>query len=273
MTLQILSGILFTAFAVGVGVLSALLGLGGGFITTPVLIVIGLPPALVIGTVLAMILFTSVSSSLAYSRQKKICYKIGFLTAIPTIVGAVIGSVQSSIINTEFFKILFVICLFPIAIKMCFSHSKTCRVTENFGENNQEITSTLGKRELKTATLGFVSGLLSGFLGIGGGVIMVPVLLHVGRLSMHRAVATSTFIMMFTSLSGLMVKIAFNQIYMDLAVFLIIGITLGSQIGAHLCAKVSSNGLQQLFGLIMIITLSYLFLTTNVMSTVFGFTT
>ena len=103
--------------------------------------------------------------------------------------------------------------------------------------------------------MGLVAGFASGLLGIGGGVVMVPVLIIVGKISMHKAVATSMFIMIFTSIAGVAIKISQGHIHPDLAIFLVIGIIIGAQIGPRLIQKINTKLLQQIFGLVMIFAL------------------
>ena len=117
-------GILASIFAFFVGILSSALGVGGGFITTPSLIIMGIDEDYAIGTVLFMIIFTALSSTIAYSRQPKLTeYRTGLLIATTTIIGSISGSIISSILAVEdpvLFRIIFALCLLPIAIKMIF---------------------------------------------------------------------------------------------------------------------------------------------------------
>ncbi len=84
---------------------------------------------------------------------------------------------------------------------------------------------------------------------------MVPILVTVGKIPMHKAVATSMFIMIFTSIAGAAVKFSRGQVHPDLAVFLIIGIVLGAQIGPRLVKRVNTIHLQRIFGFMMIVAL------------------
>ena len=254
-------GILFSIFAFIVGSISSALGIGGGFITTPSLILLGIDPTYAIGTVLFMIIFTALSSTIAYARQsQKIEYRTGLLVALATVIGALLGSITSSFLATEdpqIFRILFAILLFPIAIKMIFfpKQRRETLETSNEVEHDEIVWFGFERRELLCTILGLAAGFASGLLGIGGGVVMVPILVHVGKLSIHKAVATSLFIMIFTSIAGASVKITLGQIYPDLAVFLILGIILGAQIGPMLIKRLNTDHLQRIFGFMMIIAL------------------
>ena len=119
-----IQGLLAAVFAFFVGIISSALGVGGGFITTPSLIIVGIGEAYAIGTVLFMIIFTALSSTIAYSRQKNLIeYRTGLLIATTTIIGSISGSITSSILAVEdpqLFRIIFALCLFPISIKINF---------------------------------------------------------------------------------------------------------------------------------------------------------
>jgi len=135
--------------------------------------------------------------------------------------------------------------------------SKESKEGENISEIEHDKIIWFGyeKREILSTLLGFIAGFYSGLLGIGGGVVMVPILVTVGKIPMHKAVATSMFIMIFTSIAGAFVKISNGQIHPDLAIFLILGIFLGAQIGPLLVRKINTKRLQQIFGGLMIVAL------------------
>ncbi len=254
-------GLFFMIFAFIIGILSSGLGVGGGFITTPSLILIGIDEAYAIGTVLIMVIFTALSSTIAYSRQKgMIEYRTGLLIATTTVIGALAGSVTSSILATnapDVFRFLFALCLFPIAVKMIFypKEKKRGLMGKNDVEHDEIIWFGYEKREILSTILGFVAGFSSGLLGIGGGILMVPILVSIGKIPIHKAVATSMFIMIFTSIAGAAVKISRGQVHLDLAIFLIIGIVFGAQIGPKLVRRIDTKHLQQLFGIVMIFAL------------------
>ena len=256
-----IQGLLAAVFAFFVGIISSALGVGGGFITTPSLIIVGIGEAYAIGTVLFMIIFTALSSTIAYSRQENLIeYRTGLLIATTTIIGSISGSITSSILAVEdpqLFRIIFALCLFPISIKMIFYPKERKRenaVIEEI-EHDEIIMFGFERRELLSTAFGLVAGFSSGLLGIGGGVVMVPILVTLGKMPMHKAVATSMFIMIFTSIAGAGVKFTNGQVHPDLAIFLVIGIIIGAQIGARLVKRVNTIALQKIFGIMMIIAL------------------
>ncbi|MHA1513289.1 MAG: sulfite exporter TauE/SafE family protein [Candidatus Hodarchaeales archaeon] len=256
-----IQGLLAAVFAFFVGIISSALGVGGGFITTPSLIIVGIGEAYAIGTVLFMIIFTALSSTIAYSRQINLIeYRTGLLIATTTIIGSISGSITSSILAVEdpqLFRIIFALCLFPISIKMIFypKERKSANAVIEEIEHDEIVIFGFEKRELWSTAFGLVAGFSSGLLGIGGGVVMVPILVTLGKMPMHKAVATSMFIMIFTSIAGAGVKFTNGQVHPDLAIFLVIGIIIGAQIGARLVKRVNTIALQKIFGIMMIVAL------------------
>lgn len=256
-----IQGVLASIFAFFVGIISSALGVGGGFITTPSLIIFGISEVNAVGTALFMIIFTALSSTVAYSRREGfIEYRTGLLIATTTIIGSISGSLTSSILAVEdpqLFRIVFAVCLIPIAIKMIIypKERRKGATSEEEIEHDEVIWKGYEQREILSTVFGLVAGFSSGLLGIGGGVIMVPILVTLGKIPMHKAVATSMFIMIFTSIAGAGVKITRGQVHPDLAIFLIIGIIIGAQVGARLVRRVNTIHLQRIFGSMMIVAL------------------
>ncbi|MHA2106411.1 MAG: sulfite exporter TauE/SafE family protein [Candidatus Hodarchaeales archaeon] len=256
--IQAVFAIVFSFF---VGILSSALGVGGGFITTPSLIILGIDEAYAVGTALFMIIFTALSSTFAYSRQPGLIeFRSGLIIATTTIIGSISGSITSSVLAVEdpqLFRIVFAVCLIPIAIKMILypKERKKGSSAEEEIEHDDVIWYGYEKREIYSTVLGLIAGFSSGLLGIGGGVVMVPILVTIGKMPMHKAVATSMFIMIFTSIAGAGVKFTQGQTHPDLALFLIIGIVLGAQVGARIVKRVNTIHLQRIFGFMMIVAL------------------
>jgi hypothetical protein len=99
----------------------------------------------------------------------------------------------------------------------------------------------------------FVGGLASGFLGIGGGLIVVPILAAYVGLPMHLAVATSMLTMIFTSISGVSTHILLGDVKFDYAVPLVIGILAGTQLGARTAKRLRSVSLERAFAFAIIV--------------------
>lgn len=183
---------------VGVGFASGLLGVGGCFIMVPVTVwvfgAIGMPldlaMKLAFGTNLLVVLPTVVSSSWAHSRKKSVWWKAGIVLGISGAAGALLGStITSQFLSGQVLKIAFGAVILAAGIRMITARPPT--LTEEPSDN-----------PWLWVAWGFPLGIVSGMIGIGGGILMVPVMVMALRFQMHHAVGTSTAMMMFTSLAG-----------------------------------------------------------------------
>ncbi|AFK22164.1 sulfite exporter TauE/SafE family protein [Pyrococcus sp. ST04] len=233
------------SFFVGiiVGTLAALFGLGGGFLLVPVLNIVGVEIHHAVGTSSASIVFTALSSSYAYHRQRRIHYRVGLLLASTAIVGAYIGAWMTSYIPARELKIIFGITLIFVAYRIY--KKKPVEPTEIKLEDvkvNEKIVP-LG---------GFFSGIASGLLGVGGGIINVPLLTWLG-MPIHYAVATSSFAIVFTSTSSAIKHYLLGNVEVQWLPLLVPGLIIGAQIGAKIAKKTRAKSLKNAFAVVMVI--------------------
>ena len=242
-------------FAIGVGTISSMVGIGGGIFNTPLLMIVFLlseqfAPA----TALVAALFLAVASSFAYWRQnpRPIIPKVGLFLAIATVPGSLIGVILRTMIESPYaLRLIFGVSLMPVAIKMLFA------VRRERGDITSELarydmSSLTDKRLTISLVGGFIGGVSAGLLGIGGGAVIVPVLSVLMGLPMHAAVATSMFTMMFTASAGTAMNFANGFINPYYAVSLGVGMLVGAQVGSRLAPKVDSVQLKRVFGLILV---------------------
>jgi len=246
-----------------VGVVAAMTGIGGGVFIVPTLILLyEFEPAYASGTSIAMIVFTSLSSTLRYSKQKRIDYPLGLALASTTIPGAFLGSYATSLINKQILGLIFAFFLIFVAARMLVrkegKEGKRTTKIEGKGRIRKLVDSygntfTYSVNFLFIPILGLVAGFFSGLLGIGGGAVLVPAMNMAVGVPIHITVATSMFIMIFTSISGTLTHLWLQHIKFDYAILLILGIIFGAQIGAHYAAKVSAKNLRRIFGVVLLI--------------------
>ena len=252
---MIMEAAIIAIFAIGVGTISSMVGIGGGIFNTPLLMIVFLlseqfAPA----TALVAALFLAVASSGAYWRQnpRPIIPKIGLFLAIATVPGSLIGVILRTMIESPYaLRLIFGVSLMPVAIKMLFA------VRRERGDITSELatydmSSLTDKRLTISLVGGFIGGVSAGLLGIGGGAVIVPVLSVLMGLPMHAAVATSMFTMMFTASAGTAMNFANGFINPYYAVSLGAGMLLGAQVGSKLASRVDSVQLKQVFGLILV---------------------
>ncbi|MGD9302859.1 MAG: sulfite exporter TauE/SafE family protein [Desulfobacterales bacterium] len=184
---------------VGVGFASGLLGVGGCFIMVPVqfwaLTSIGVDPTIAIriafGTNLAVVLPTAISGAIGHHRKKAVSWKAGIILGLSGLVGSVVGGYFAAHIPGNILKIGFGLAILAGGIRMLTA--KPLKVEK------ESIDSGL-----LYMLWGFPLGIVSGIIGIGGGVLMVPVMVLAMRFKMHQAVGTSTALMIFTSIGGIL---------------------------------------------------------------------
>ena len=183
----------------GVGFASGLLGVGGCFIMVPVqfwaLTSIGVDSTIAIriafGTNLAVVLPTAFSGAIGHSRKKAVQWKAGIVLGLSGLAGAFLGGFFAAHISGNILKIGFGSAILAGAIRMLTA--KPPKVDKEPIDN--VVTFILW---------GFPLGILSGIIGIGGGVLMIPVMVLALGFDMHKAVGTSTALMIFTSIGGIL---------------------------------------------------------------------
>jgi len=244
-----------------VGIIAAMTGVGGGVFIVPLLsLAYGFSFHQAIGTSLTMIIFTSLSSAIGYWKQRRIDYKTGSILTLTSVPGALVGAYLTSIIEEKLLGLIFGVFLVFVALRMAFQFNLYRVQTPRLGKvwHRKIVDSGGAIFEYDTnvnlgLVLSFFGGLSSGLLGIGGGALMVPILHLTMGFPMHVTVATSMFIMVFTSISGTATHFSLGNVQIYHAVFLCIGVIFGAQLGAYFSKKVSGKNLRRIFGLVLLL--------------------
>lgn len=243
-----LSIILFILIGVLVGGFGTLIGAGGGFLLTPILLICF--PTMSAETVTSIsmlaVLFNSSSGSFAYSRMKRIDYKTGIVFAIATLPGSVIGTMITKRIDRNLFNIIFGIFMLVFAgiviLKSRLGDNSAPAdkkgrfraIRHLYDRDGNEISFSFNM--LVGISISIFVGFLSGLLGIGGGIVHVPALVLLG-FPAHFATATSHFVLVFSSLSSILVHI--GQGAFSKSITTAFSIASGTIIGAQIGARVS----------------------------------
>ena len=237
------TGIILIGVGLVAGTMGSLLGVGGGIVMVPALTLLGLSPVQTASTSLIAVASTSVSSTIEYSRQKRIDYRLGLEIAIFAIPGAVLGAIMSEYLSEGLFKLLFGIILVLTGIYILYKKS----ILRDTGVKKRSMVL---RAAVFAATFG--AGIISSLFGVGGGIIFVPAMLIVLGLTMHRAAPTSQFILMITSMAGVLVHAyLLHPDYLQ-ALALSAGAFVGAQFGARISRTAKESLLQQLLALILI---------------------
>jgi uncharacterized membrane protein YfcA len=231
------------AIGLGAGTLGSMLGVGGGIIMVPALTFLGLPPTQTASTSLIAVASTSVSSTIEYSRQKRIDYRLGLEMAALAIPGAILGAVLSESLSAESFRLYFGILLMLTGIYVLYKNS----ILKDSAAKKRSVAL---RAAVFAATFG--AGVISSLFGVGGGIIFVPAMLLVLGLTMQRAAPTSQLTLMMTSIAGVLTHAALlNPDYLQ-ALALSAGAFAGAQMGARVSRTAKEVLLQRLLGLVLI---------------------
>lgn len=226
----------------GAGTLGSMLGVGGGIIMVPALTFLNVPPTQAASTSLIAVMATSISSTIEYSRQKRINYGLGLQIAACAIPGGVLGAVLSEYLLQDTFKLYFGILLILTGLYILYRNS----VLKDRHVKRRSLALQVG-----VFAASFGAGIISSLFGVGGGIIFVPAMLLVLGLTMHRAAPTSQFTLMMTAIAGVFTHSALGHPDYLQAIVLSIGAFVGAQIGARLSLITKDMLLQRLLAAVL----------------------
>jgi hypothetical protein len=243
---------------IGVGFASGLLGIGGCFIMVPVQYWIytsmGLSPDIAIrvafGTNLLVVLPTVISGAYGHSKKGAVLWRAGIVLGITSAIGAVIGATIAVQLPGAILKVAFGLVIFLSAIRMLTAKPP-------------KIDEKLKDKTILWAAWAFPIGIVSGIIGIGGGIMMIPMMLVVLKFRMHQAVGTSTAIMIFTSTGGVIGYIinglgveglpAYSIGYVNFSSWFVLAVTsvMMAQVGVRVSHKIPARELKYIFIAVM----------------------
>lgn len=243
MTPEILHGMGLGVLGLGLGILGTLVGVGGGFLLAPLLLLFypHESTALLTATSLAVVLLNAAAGTIAYGRMGRIDYRVGWVFALAGAPGSILGALASRLLPRGMFDSLFGLVLLSLGVFLF-----TRRHTARGQDAPAQVDMRLG------AGLSFAVGFLSSILGIGGGIIHVPLLIEVFGYPPHIAAATSTFILMLMSATGTATNLLAGQLeggFLRVAI-LGSGALAGAQIGAHYSARVPGRMLVRILAVL-----------------------
>ena len=258
-----------------VGVLSGLFGVGGGFLMTPFLIFLGVPPAYAVANEANNILATSVSGSTTHYLKNTLDYKMGLMI----VVGGVIGTSLGIYTFTYFKGIGKIDTVISLAYMYILAIIGTLMLVESLGEIDKAKKNLLIKKKLhvhywihglplrmrfpksklyESAFTPIIIGLLVGFIaaimGIGGAFILVPAMIYVIKMPTKLVPGTSLFVTIFVSvIVTFLHSFNYGSIDLMLVFMLVIGSIIGVQVGQKIGEKIDSSGLRALLAVLLLI--------------------
>ena len=236
-----------------VGTYGTLIGAGGGFVLVPLLLLLypQESPEVIASISLAVVFFNALSGSIAYMRLKRVDYRSGILFAIATIPGAILGAMTTSYIPRPLFDLFLGVLMIVGSLFLIFHTHK--KADDGEGRTQKCLVRNIVEADGTTHTfsysptlgvgLSLIVGYLSSLLGIGGGIIHVPALVHILHFPVHVATATSHFILAIMALTGTGVHIAIGAFHHGIrrTIALAIGVLIGAQLGAFLSNRVKGD--------------------------------
>lgn len=203
------------------GVLSGAFGVGGAVLTTPaVQVLLGAPPLVAVGTPLPVILPTTLTAAVAYHRRGHIDYRTVAAAAPPGVLGAVAGAALTRFVNPH-------ALLLVTALLMARQAFRVARPRVLPGDRRMSVS--IGA----LALVGLVSGIVSGLLGVGGGVVLMPVLSGMLGMPLKTAVGTSLVIIAIMVIPGTVLHAVLGHIDWGIFSMLAVGVIPGAAIGSR----------------------------------------
>lgn len=235
-------------FLVGlaVSVFGSIVGLGGGFVLVPLLrLFFGLPPAIIAGTSLALVVTNNAAASISYLRQRRIHLRTGLLVAAGGLPGSILGASSVRTMPSHVFDWLLAILTLAVAVDILVN-----------GYSRLSRRPPRGPVKMKwyaAVILGVVVGVLSGLFGAGGGILLISALFYFTELSAHEVTATTQFSILFVAAFGLIAHCLQHDLWLTYVVPLILGGLLGGPIGARASSHLKPRRLMSLVALALII--------------------
>jgi uncharacterized membrane protein YfcA len=234
-----------TPVGFGLGALGTLVGAGGGFLLAPMLLLLypAERPETIASISLAVVFLNALSGTVAYTRMRRVDYRSGLLLSAATVPGAILGAYTTTLLPVRTFHLLFAaVLILGAGLLLWRPHARTPLGTGAFHRTLTERDGTVHAWSYNpwlAATLSLGVGYVSSLLGIGGGIIHVPVLTAVLGFPVHVATATSHFALAVMAGTGTLTHVvqgAFHHGWRR-AVMIGIGVLPGAQLGAMLSSR------------------------------------
>ncbi|HOB15181.1 MAG TPA: sulfite exporter TauE/SafE family protein [Novosphingobium sp.] len=270
------NGLVIVALGALTGILSGMFGVGGGFLTTPLMIFYGIPPTVAAASAASQVTGASVSGVLAHTKRGGVDYQMGAVMVAGGVIGTGIGAGLFRLLQElgqidVVINLLYVILLGGIGSVMAreswqaLQAQKTGVPLPPRKRRHHPMVASLPLRwrfyrsglyisPLAPLILGIVTGILTMLMGIGGGFVLVPAMLYILGMSAGVVVGTSLFQILFvTMMTTMMHALTTRAVDIVLAALLLIGSVSGAQIGAQLAQKIPAEKLRFILAAIVLL--------------------
>lgn len=270
------NGLVIVGLGALTGLLSGIFGVGGGFLTTPLLIFYGVPPTVAAASAASQVTGASVSGAFAHARRGGIDYHIGAVLVFGGIIGTGLGALLFRLLQSlgqidTVINILYVLMLGGIGGLMANESIATIRAQKSGvpvkarKRRHHPLVASLPLRwrfyrsglyisPLAPLLLGIGVGILTMLMGIGGGFILVPAMLYILGMGVNVVVGTSLFQILFVTMATTMMHaLTTRAVDIVLAVLLLVGSVTGAQIGAQFAQKAKPELLRLILAVIVLL--------------------
>lgn len=223
----------------------SMFGQGGGSVYSPLLIVLGYTVLISTSTSLVLNLITSVSAGYVFYRNKMIDFKASFMFVPGIVVGAFAGGALSKFVNTSVLLWLFVFFLIVLGARMVYGYWEKGRDEEKRPTDLSTATYVL------IVIVSLVVGIISGLLGVGGGVLIVPFMTYILKYPTKSAAGSSHLIISFSALAGIIGHATSHRLDYPLIAAAGIAVLIGGNLGARFSLRVKPRMIKAGLGLLM----------------------
>jgi len=260
--------VLIFVVALVVGALGSMLGIGGGVLLIPLLTgVFGVPIKTAIGASIVSVIATSSAAGAVYVGRGLSHTRLAMVLEIATTLGALAGGMTAVLLSPNLLEGLFGLVLVYVVYSMrrLPQDERTATPTgildTSYTDSVTGATVTYGVRNLPVGLgASFLAGNVSGLLGIGGGIIKVPMMSLVMGMPLRAAIGTSNFMIGVTAATSAVIYYQRGFLDPNIAIPTALGVLVGAQMGTRIGSKVRSTGLQRMFqGLLLIFAVQMLY--------------
>ncbi|MCX8082776.1 MAG: sulfite exporter TauE/SafE family protein [bacterium] len=225
------------------GFICGLFGMGGGSLMVPAIVYIfDFPIKQAVGTSLFVIIFSAISALVNYIKHNKVNTKLVFFIVPAGIAGAQAGAFITSRLSDVLVKYIFVLVITGLGIRMFFQK-----------ENNDEICKEDAFNKIKALIIGLLSGFVSGLCGVGGAVLLIPLLYIFLKVPIHTCIGTAVVAILFNAISGATGYMVRGLVDFRTGIMLAIGSTVAAPLGAKISIRTEKEKLRKIFAVVLML--------------------
>ncbi|WP_019156358.1 sulfite exporter TauE/SafE family protein [Robertmurraya massiliosenegalensis] len=260
--MEITTGLLLLSVGMIAGGYGTIVGAGGGFIFVPALLLLfHMDPIVASASGIVIVFINALSGVLGYAKQQKINYRTGIIIGIGAFPGSMLGIWLLQLYSSSYFYVIFATVLVALGIFLFAKNSPFKIFPKKSTTSVSKEQNTAGKMSIENPhlpikgllPLGFLMGVLSSYLGIGGGWLLVPILIYLFKVTAHYATATSIFSLSLYSTIGVISQIFYSNIDWLTVLWGGIGVIIGAQIGVRLSQRIPNKMVIQMLSVLLIV--------------------